>query len=198
MMRAGLLVLAAAVLGWAWFGDVGFEGFSAHMTRHMGVVAIAAPLVAVAVSGTGFDPVRRHPALFAPIPASLVELVAVWTWHAPALHELARDSALAMAFEQASFLVSGCFVWMAAFGGAGDRDRSALGVVALLLTSMHMTLLGALLALSPRALYDSATCGVATALADQHLGGAIMLLVGGVSYLGGGLALTSGVLGRER
>ena len=34
------------------------------------------------------------------------------------------------------------------------------------------------------------------ALADQHLGGAIMLLVGGVAYLAGGLWLTAGLLRR--
>ena len=33
-----------------------------------------------------------------------------------------------------------------------------------------------------------------TPLEDQHLGGAIMLLVGGVSYLLGGLWLTVGLL----
>ena len=199
MTRAMLLVLAACVLAGVWFAPTTIEGsFSAHMTRHMGVVAIAAPLLAVGLSGTAFDPVLRHPAIFAPIPASLVELAAVWVWHAPALHELARESTFALALEQGSFLVSGCFVWMAAVGGVGDRDRGALGVVALLLTSMHMTLLGALLALSPRPLYGTATCGVANALQDQHVGGAIMLLVGGLSYLLGGLLLTSGLLGRGR
>ena len=201
MTRAALLVLAAVVLAWVWFGDppAALDGsFSAHMTRHMGVVAIAAPLLALGLSGTALDPVLRHPGTFAPIPASLVELVAVWIWHAPALHELARESTFAFALEQGSFLASGCFVWMSAFGGVADRDRGALGVVALLLTSMHMTLLGALLALAPRALYGSATCGAATALQDQHVGGAIMLLVGGLSYLFGGLLLTSGIIGRER
>jgi putative membrane protein len=59
------------------------------------------------------------------------------------------------------------------------------------LTSMHMTLLGALLALTPRALYaghGSAGSGIG-AVEDQHLGGAIMLIVGGVSYLAGALVL---------
>jgi putative membrane protein len=56
---------------------------------------------------------------------------------------------------------------------------------------MHMTLLGALLALTPRPLYPHAD-GFAglTALEDQHLGGAIMLLIGGIAYLLCGLALT--------
>ena len=67
--------------------------------------------------------------------------------------------------------------------------RAAAGVVALLLTSMHMTLLGALLALSPRPLYAHAGHGP-SALDEQHLGGAIMLGVGGVSYLAGGLWLS--------
>ena len=63
--------------------------------------------------------------------------------------------------------------------------------MALLLTSMHMTLFGALLALTPRPLYDHAGHFASPApLEDQHLGGAIMLLVGGLSYLAGGLWLT--------
>jgi putative membrane protein len=58
-----------------------------------------------------------------------------------------------------------------------------------------MTLLGALLALSPRPLYSH--MGGMTSIApidDQHLGGAIMLVVGGASYFLGGLCLTVGLL----
>jgi putative membrane protein len=57
-------------------------------------------------------------------------------------------------------------------------------------------LLGALFALAPRPLYGHLTNGPAgfESLADQHLGGAIMLLVGGMSYLIGGLALTAALL----
>ena len=81
----------------------------------------------------------------------------------------------------------------------GTAHRRAAGVVGLLLTSMHMTLLGALLALAPRPLYAHAD-GFAglTPLEDQHLGGAIMLLVGGVSYLLGGLWLMVGLLKTEK
>ena len=63
---------------------------------------------------------------------------------------------------------------------------------------MHMTLLGALLALAPRRLYVHAD-GFAglTPLADQDLGGAIMLLMGGVSYLLGGLGLMAGFAEKE-
>jgi len=108
---------------------------------HMGVVAVGAPLVAFGVAGGRLDPARRWPALLAPIPASLVELLVVWGWHTPALHHFARGSAAGLAVEQGLFLASGLFVWVAAFGGEPGRraGRAATGVVALLLTSMHMT-----------------------------------------------------------
>lgn len=201
MMRT-TLPFGVAVLAWLWIGplpEMARESFAAHMTLHMGVVAVAAPLLAAGMAGGALDPVRRVPAAFPPIPASIAELLIVWAWHAPVLHHLARHSTAGFVFEQASFLGSGLLVWLSAFGGdvARRADRAAGGVVALLLTSMHMTLLGALFALSPRPLFSHGW-GDGSALADQHLGGAIMLLVGGVSYLAGGLWLASGLLRRVR
>jgi putative membrane protein len=191
----GMLVLAAA-----WFGplpELAAHSFAAHMTMHMSVVAVAAPLLALGVAGGRCDPVRKIPALFAPIPISLAELVVVWVWHAPALHHAARRSLTGLVIEQGMFLLGGLFMWLSAFGGDPRRQstRAAAGVVGLLLTSMHMTLLGALLALTPRPLFSHRNewSGL-TALEDQHLGGAIMLLVGGVSYLLGGLWLTGTLL----
>ena len=185
------LGLGALALAWVTLWRDGGRSFAVHMTAHMGVVAVAAPLLALGLSGSARDPARRAPALFAPIPASLVEFVAVWSWHAPALHRAARHTAVGAVAEQASFLATGLLVWLSALAA----PSRAAGVVALLLTSMHMTLLGALLALSPRALYPG--CGAAS-LDDQHLGGVVMLLVGGASYLAGGLALTRGLLRRAR
>ena len=192
LLAAGLLTLAVVWLG--PLPELARGAFSAHMAMHMSVVAVAAPLLTLAVAGGRFDPVRRTPVLFAPIPASLIEFIIVWTWHAPALHHMARHSAAGLIVEQGSFLLAGLLVWLSALGGdASNRsDRTAAGVMGLLLTSMHMTLLGALLALTPRPLYihTGAFSGL-TPLEDQHLGGAIMLLVGGVSYLTGGLWLTA-------
>jgi putative membrane protein len=169
------------------------------MLMHMGVVAVAAPLVAIGIAGSPLDPVCRWPGLFAPVPLSAVELIVVWAWHAPLLHHAARHGgSLWLALEQGSFLASGLLVWISAFGGPTPRDRARIGagLAALLLTSMHMTLLGALLALSPRALYAHGSGGIGnlSALDDQHLGGAIMLLIGGIAYLAGGLWLASGLI----
>jgi putative membrane protein len=191
----GLLTLVAC-----WCGplpELARSAFFAHMTMHMGVVAVAAPLLSLAIAGGRFDPVQKAPALFSPIPASVLELLVVWAWHAPALHHAARHSAVGLVAEQGMFLLCGLLVWLSAFGGELPRSaaRTAAGVIGLLLTSMHMTLLGALLVFAPRPLYDHAhELSSLTPLADQHLGGAIMLLVGGISYLAGGLWLTMGLL----
>jgi putative membrane protein len=192
-MRRGCLALAFAVLACAWVGPLpalARQSFAAHMTIHMAVVAVAAPLMALAVAGTTLDPVRITPRFLAPIPASMLELVTVWAWHAPALHHAARHHTWALILEQTTFLGAGLFLWMSAIGGDHDqrRLRAGAGTIALLITSMHMTLLGALFALANRPLFQHA------ALSDQHLGGAIMLVVGGASYLAGGLWLTATIL----
>jgi putative membrane protein len=161
------------------------------MALHMGVVAVAAPFLALGLSRRPMDPVRWAPALLAPIPASLVELLVVWAWHAPRLHHAARSSDAGLVIEQATFLLSGLLLWCAVLGGEG-RQRAGAGLFALLLTSMHMTLLGALIALAPRPLYRHHGPGLGLLpLEDQHLGGAIMLVVGGASYLLGGLWLAA-------
>jgi putative membrane protein len=203
-MRRALLILGALILLAAWLGPLpalARTAFFAHMTMHMGVVAVAAPLLALGMAGGRLDPVRRAPGLFMAVPASILELVVVWAWHAPVPHHLARQSAMGMAAEQGTFLAAGLLLWLSAFGGELPRsgNRTAAGVVGLLLTSMHMTLLGALLALAPRPVYahgfphSEGLFGL-TPLEDQHLGGAIMLLVGGASYLAGGLYLMVGLL----
>jgi putative membrane protein len=209
-MRAAAAAAALAALAAVWWTPLttSLPGpFSAHMVTHMTVVAAAAPLLALALAGTALDPLRRLPAPLLAVPASLVELLVVWSWHAPALHEFARRSSLGFAAEQTMFLASALAVWLCATApdrraaaGANEIDSgdtgstSAAGVIALLVTSMHMTLLGALLALAPRPLYHA---HAGAALVDQHLGGALMLSIGGIVYLGGGLALATTLVRRR-
>lgn len=199
LLLAGLVSLVIA-----WLGPLprlAHQAFFAHMTMHMLVVAVAAPLISLALAGSRLDPVIRWPVFFAPIPASVAELIIVWAWHAPGLHHVARMSTWGLVAEQGSFLLAGIAVWISAFGGTfpRTRSRSAAGVVGLLLTSMHMTLLGALLALAPRSVYaHHQGYGSLSALQDQHLGGAIMLVAGGIVYLSGGVWLTVDLVRSER
>ena len=88
------------------------------------------------------------------------------------------------ALEQGSFLIVGLLVWVSAL-----RARNGLaGAGSLLLTSMHMTLLGALLILAPRDVFAE-ICGRAADLGGQQLGGLLMLGIGTPVYLIAGLWL---------
>ena len=206
--KQGWLLAGALVLAAAWLGplpDWSRSSFAAHMLMHLSVVALAAPLLAIGLAGTAADPARRWPAVFGAVVASIFEFLVVWAWHAPALHHAARASTALLVFEQASFLVVGLMLWLSAFGGdqRHRRQRAAAGIGGLLLTSMHMTLLGVLLALAGRTLYTHAHAGAAalpfglSPLQDQHLGGVLMLAIGGTAYLAGALWLLAGLL-RER
>jgi putative membrane protein len=156
--RHGLIFCGLVILLACWCGplpELAQRAFFAHMAMHMGVVAGATALLALGMAGSCYDPVRRFPHLFSPIPASVLELVVVWAWHAPRLHHLARHSEGGLVAEQAMFFGCGLLLWLSAFGGEQGRGgaRTANGIVGLLLTSMHMTLLGALLIFAPRPLY---------------------------------------------
>ncbi|HEV7437609.1 MAG TPA: cytochrome c oxidase assembly protein [Pseudorhizobium sp.] len=196
-MTGGLLVLLVLWAGVLPFSDR--ASFSVHMIVHMGVVAMVAPLLAVGLTGSRYDMTIRCP-WFTPVVASVVELAAVWGWHLPSARDAAEGSWVLTALEQMTFLLAGLLLWLSCLGGAldGREGRRLAGTFGLLFTSMHMTLLGALLALSPRPLYGDAevTCfGVPmSAAVDQQAGGVVMLLIGAVVYLAGGVTLLATTL----
>ena len=187
------LTLGAASLIVAWVVVLPIDAapFGAHMAAHMIVVAVAAPLIALGLRGTAIEVAAPSA-----IAASMIELFVVWVWHAPALHAAASGSVAVLALEQAAFLAAGLTLWMAALRALDDRELAPASVVALLTTSMHMTLLGALLALTPRRLFthEVACDPWIHPVHDQQIGGAIMIVLGGGVYLAGGLWLTARVL----
>ena len=184
-MRAAALFAGGAVVLAAWAAPVAMPlwPFADHMARHMAVVARAAPLLA-------FGLPRRLPGVPV-LPAMLAEFLVVWGWHLPAAHAAAQTSPAWFAVQHACFLAVGLALWRAAL----SPGRALAGAGGMLLTSMHMTLLGALLILSPRELYPSGICGGPP---DQQLGGMLMLGIGTPVYLVAGLALTGRALAGER
>jgi len=192
-------IAGALVLLFAWAGPLpGLvpQSFAAHMWLHMLVVGVAVPLLAAWLAPR----LAITSALALPIVVSLLDFVVVWGWHAPALHHASRSMPVVLVAEQASFFAISLLVWLVALSGR-DRGNAAMGgAMALFFTSMHMTLLGALLGLSPRPLYEGHHGGDGwlglTPLADQQVGGVVMLAIGGVVYLAGGLTLMARVLRR--
>lgn len=180
------LILAVALAAFIWLAPLarwlGAE-FPAHMLRHMMLVAVIAPLLVL-----GAPRLAGRVAL-PPLLAAAAEFVIVWAWHLPAAYGLAFLSAAGLVAEQASFLVAGVIVW----AGCLRARHALLGAGGLLLTSMHMTLLGALLVLAPRDVY-AAFCGTSPDVTAQQLGGLLMLGIGTPIYLVAGLALTARAL----
>jgi len=191
------LTLGAALAALVWGVLPRLDGlaFSAHMLGHMLIVCGVAPSLAVAARGTRLD-VGGRP-LASPIVAAMVEAVVVWGWHVPALHHAARHHLWAYGLEQLSFLSAGYYLWSACFGGPERMQRAPSALAGLLLTSSHMTLLGALITLAPRALYARHAEGWWSQLHDQHLGGAVMLVVGTTTYLVAAVHLARELLADE-
>jgi putative membrane protein len=147
--------------------------FSARVTQHMILVLIAAPLIAAAgktarLAGRGRDLI---------LPSAGFAL-ALWTWHLPGPYDAALHSDAVYWLMHITILTAAIWLWrgfLAASMGAA--------MLAGLLTALQMSLLGALLTFSPRALFlvhaATTTPWGLSPLEDQQLGGLIMWVPAG-------------------
>jgi len=174
---AALLVLAFAFL--SPLCALSSALFSARVLHHILLVALAAPLLALARPASG---PRRVGGPF------LLSTAALWLWHLPAAYDAALGHMAVYWVMQASLLGTAFLFWRATFslpGGAG------IGWV--FLAYLAMGLLGAILTLAPHAVY--ATHAVApllwgmSPLADQQLGGLVMWMPAGAPFAAWGAML---------
>jgi len=193
-LAAGALILAAL-----WLSPLPVLSqriFSIHMALHLAVIVLAAPPIAYGLS-------RRLPLLTGlrdafnwGLLAALADMVIVWGWHVPLLHDLAGRSLPMLYLQQLSFLAAGLAVWTVAFTAA-SREARAVAALVLFLTFMHMSMFGVVLTLAPALLYDPSLClggfGLSS-LDDQRLGGILMAIAGGLPYLIGTAFLVYRVL----
>ena len=190
----GLVVLAAL-----WLGPLvplSRTVFPVHMLLHLALILIVAPLLAIPVARRVPDPGNFGEAARWYLLAAAFEMVAVWGWHVPLLHDLASRNFLMFAAEQGSFLFAGVALWSAIFTARRPASAMAAAVVAAL-TFSHMTMFGLLLAVAPKLLYDPNLCqgwlGL-DRLDGQHLGGALMA-AGGLAFLVAAIALLCRAIG---
>lgn len=173
--------------------------FSAHMLLHLGLILVAAPLLALPLARILPDPGSFSEAAQWYLLAAASEMVTVWAWHIPLLHDLAGNNLFAFAAEQGCFLVGGTVLWTAIFTARQAASGIAAAIVAAL-TFSHMTMFGLLLAVAPKLLYDPALCEAwlgLSGLDGQHLGGALMA-AGGLVYLAASVALLSPIIMRTK
>jgi putative membrane protein len=188
--------------------------FSAHMAQHELLMAVAAPLLVLGRplvpfvwawpiswrrtlgSWAAVAPVRgAWELLTLPLVAWTLHAAAIWLWHAPPLFEATLRSELIHTLQHLSFLGSGLLFWWALLRGREGRIGRPAAVLYLFTTSLHTSLLGALLTFSSRLWYPLYASGTApwglTPLEDQQLAGLIMWVPAGLAYLIATLAISA-------
>jgi putative membrane protein len=186
----GSILAGIVVLAGLWLGPLvamSRTAFSPHMLLHLGVVVVASPLIAWGIAQYLRPPSTLRDALSWCLLGATFELVVVWGWHIPLLHDAQGRNFALFILEQVSFLAAGLAVWTAAFA-ARSPQTAAAALLALFFTFSHMTMFGLLLTLAPRLIYDPDICRGAFGLgrlADQQFGGTLMAVGGGLPYLAG-------------
>ena len=203
----GWLTLAGALVSpLHWLGE---HLFTFHMIEHEIVMAVSAPLlIAARPIGTmlwalprrarlAVGRLLRRPGIVTAWEwlssggnATVLHGVAIWAWHAPVLFDAAVTNVAMHRLQHLSFLLTAMLFWWSVL------CRSNPGVAAwhLFVTMMHTSILGALMALAPKVLYQAQTATALewglTPLQDQQLAGLIMWIPAGTVYAGAAMALT--------
>jgi len=171
---AGVAVLAVAFVSPLCALSSGL--FSARTVHHILLVAVAAPLLALAL------PRRATRAASLPFVGATALL---WFWHIPAAYDLALSDMAIYWVMQLTLLLSATAFWRAALGPGQHPGGALLWALAAFL---QMGFLGALLTFAPEPLYAAhavAPMGWGlTPLADQQLAGLIMWVPAGLPYVG--------------
>jgi putative membrane protein len=131
----------------------------------------------------------------------VLHAIALWVWHVPSLFELALASEGVHTIQHLCFLVTAALFWWGMVHGRYGGAGYGIAVLYVFVTSVHSSVLGALMTVSERLWYPS-YAGSATewrldALVDQQLAGLIMWVPSGVIFIVGGLALLSAWLGES-
>jgi putative membrane protein len=174
----GCLVLAIAVL--PPFHSLATTRFWIHMLQLELVMLVAAPLLVVG-NPLGPTPHRASAGVpfrnAAPIGATVLYALTLWLWHVPAFYAAGVVVPGVQIAQHASLFVAALLFWWSVLRHA----PGGIGVLCIVVTMIHMGLLGALLTFAGRPLYADFT------MEDQQLGGLIMWVPAGCLVLLKGL-----------
>jgi putative membrane protein len=189
----------------------GAQLFSLHMIQHEVLMLVAAPLLVIGrplplwlwafpwrprswiVRVTRGRSVQIVWAvLLSPIVAWLLHALVLWTWHVPLFFEDALRHEAVHDVQHLCFLASALVFW-AAMVEARKQAQQGAAIVYLFTTTIHTSVLGALITFAARPWYAAylqtpREWGL-SALEDQQLGGLIMWVPGSLVYVGVALAL---------
>jgi putative membrane protein len=149
--------------------------FSARIAHHMLMVAVAAPLLTLALP-------RKLPGTWL-TGAGLAHMIILWLWHAPLAYAWAIEGLATYWLMELSLLASAMAFWSAVWARRGEPPAV---IVALILTMAQMGLLAALITFAQAPLYaphfmTTQAWGLSP-LEDQQLAGLIMWAPGALPY----------------
>jgi cytochrome c oxidase assembly factor CtaG len=199
LFAAGWLVLAGAIV--SPLHEAGEASFAFHMIEHELIMLPAALLLVASRPGAAMLwalPAAARGALGGvarsgrglwrfvtdPLVATLMQLTAMWAWHAPALFDRALAGNGWHVAQHLSFLVTALIFWWAMAHGRAGYGLSAF---CLFVTSLAGGALGVLMAVSTSPWYAGyaamgMTASGLTPAEDQQLAGAIMWVPGGAFH----------------
>ena len=196
-MRGQRLAGATAVVSCAlaiaglepWTGRV----LSVHMTQHLLLMVVVAPLAVLAWSPRADDvPMWARGAAFATAACALQAVVLV-VWHVPAAFDAAERVLPLHLLEHATLLGTAIVAWWVILASPASIGVRFAACVA---SAAPMLLLGALMTLASGTWYAAyaTTHGTLSPLADQQTAGALMWGPAGIAYVVAAVWIVAGVV----
>lgn len=154
--------------------------FSARVAQHMVLTLLAAPLIA-----GGLPRARVSTAPLRLWMGTAAFFLCLWFWHMPVPYDSTFTSTLTYWVMHITLFGSAILLWRELLDHAPEHTGQALA--AGMLTFMHMGLLGAVLSLADRAMFQwhflTTQAWGFSPLQDQQLGGTVMWVPGVVLFL---------------
>jgi len=160
--------------------------FSAHMSQHLLLMFVAAPLWLVGTPDWLIDlaiPASLKQSvkwIMRPMPAFVIFTVVMWIWHLPALYDLAQNNEGLHIFEHLAFMGAALIGWwpVAAHSKATPQPAASVRMLYLFMLAVPMTALSAILTFSTNPFYafyvNAPRLFGLSALDDQRLGALLM------------------------
>jgi len=193
---------------------------SAHMTQHMTIMTVAAPLIAFGsptlIISLGFPTIgqrllrqlRPFSKRLSRTPTNSLSLpwflyaATMWGWHYPVLYEAALGNRFVHDLQHISFFCAALLFWQPIVDPLHrPRTNGGLAVLYLFTTTLHATILGVFMTVAPTVWYSdynglTELWGL-TALEDQQLAGLIMWMPACLAYAAVAIWLFSIALARD-
>jgi putative membrane protein len=171
--------------------------FSAHMVQHLALAFAMPPLLLHGTPGWMLEPLLRHPAVLAlgrrltrPMGAAACFNLVMVVWHLPPLYNLAMEVHPVHVVQHLMIMAASVLLWWPVLSPSTELPRAPYPVQLLYLfvVGLPMVVVSIFITMADSVLYTYYAAAPRvwpglSAHADQHLGGLIMWIPGGLVFL---------------